>query len=152
MNRFLPLCCLSIWALCLFLARVNFVEAEAEAAKSVDGGDNDEISDFLIEENPDYFSDNDSGSDSDSDSDGDNYDEEDDENDKNENEDTKSKVSKALNKTKKTTNAIKVLKKNRTTITLALVVFAFRNEIFSLIKKMMVRRTLTITDLSLIHI
>ena len=154
MNRFLPLCCLSIWALCLFLARVNFVEAEAEAAKSVDGGDNDEISDFLIEENPDYFSDNDSGSDSESDSDsdsdgdGDNYDEEDDENDKNENEDTKSKVSKALNKTKKTTNkAIKVLKKNRTTITMALVVVAFRNEIFSLIKKMMVRRTLTITDI-----
>ena len=122
MNRFLSLCCLSIWALCLFLARVNFVEAEA--AKSVDGGDNDEISDFLIEENPDYFSDNDSGSDSESDSDGDgdNYDEDDDENDEYENEDAKSKISKALNKTKKTTNkAIKVLKKNRTTVTLSLI-------------------------------
>ena len=49
-------------------------------------------------------------------------------NDENEN-DAKSKVSKALNKSKKTTSkAIKVLKKNRTTITLALAVFAFRCE------------------------
>ncbi|MGK3751281.1 MAG: hypothetical protein ACI8RD_003581, partial [Bacillariaceae sp.] len=146
MNRFLSLCCLSIWALSLFLARVNFVEA---TAKSVDGGDDDEISDFLIEENPDYISDNDSGSDSGSDSENEEYDD-DDENDEheNENEDSKNKVSKALKKTKKTTSkAIKVLKKNRTTITLALVVFAFRNEIFLLIKKMLIRRTLTITDI-----
>jgi signal peptide peptidase SppA len=146
MNRFLSFCCLSIWALSLFLARVNFVEGEV--AKSVDGGDDDEISDFFIEENPDYISDNDSGSDSDSDSDGDDYDDEDDENDEQENEYAKSKVSKALQKTKKTTSkAIGILKKKRTTITLALVVFAFRNEIFLLIKKMLIRRTLTVTDI-----
>jgi signal peptide peptidase SppA len=147
MNRFLSLCCLSIWVLSLFLARIHFVEA----VKSVDeGGHDDEISDFLIEENPDYISDNDIGSDDDRDDCDDNDDDENDEheNDENENEYAKSKVSKALKKTKRTTSkAIKVLKKNRTTITLVLVVFAFRNEIFSLIKKMLIRRTLTITDI-----
>ncbi len=129
------LCCLSLsWA----LAETSRVEKGIGSLKlplgPTGGGlekeDVEFTSDDLIEENPDYVppedseDSDDSDSDSDSDDDGDSEEEE-------ESEDAKTKVSKKLKKSKK--GPFHLLKKNRTKITLALAVFAFRNEIFKLL-------------------
>lgn len=145
MNRFLPVFCLSIWALSLVLARIQLIEATKTA---------DPLSaDIFIEENPEFITD-DNGGDSNSDDDNDNGDEsnsEDDDDDEivvGKNKDAKNIVSITLKKTKKRTNkAIEVIKKNRSRITIALVVFAFRNEILRGMKKMLTKRNLTMTDI-----
>jgi len=145
MNRFLPVFCLSIWALSLVLARIQLIEATKTA---------DPLSaDIFIEENPEFITD-DNGGDSNSDDDNDNGDEsnsEDDDDDEivvGKSKDAKNIVSNTLKKTKKRTNkAIEVIKKNRSRITIALVVFAFRNEILRGMKKMLTKRNLTMTDI-----
>lgn len=145
MNRFLPVFCLSIWALSLVLARIQLIEATKTA---------DPLSaDIFIEENPEFITD-DNGGDSNSDDDNDNGDEsnsEDDDDDEivvGKSKDAKNIVSITLKKTKKRTNkAIEVIKKNRSRITIALVVFAFRNEILRGMKKMLTKRNLTMTDI-----
>ena len=138
-NSLLVFCLLSLSSLSWSFAKESNVEKGIDSSKlplSPIGGGVEEEGNF-IEENPDFVppedsddsDDSDSDSDSDDDTDGD--DDENDNDEEEESEDAKTKISKKLKKPKK--SPLKVLKKNRTKITLALAVFAFRNELFKLI-------------------
>ena len=152
MRRILFLPCLVF--LCLSFALTKAAKAK-ESSDSLElipnptggGSDNDvdTTSGDIIEENPDFVavendvdgSDDDEQSDDDSDDDDDDSDDEDDDDG---DSGTKSKLAKALKKTKKELRSpVKLLKSNRTKITIALAVFAFRKEIFMLVQHLLVQ-------------
>eukprot|EP00551_Chaetoceros_affinis_P005727 CAMPEP_0203678434 /NCGR_PEP_ID=MMETSP0090-20130426/31994_1 /ASSEMBLY_ACC=CAM_ASM_001088 /TAXON_ID=426623 /ORGANISM="Chaetoceros affinis, Strain CCMP159" /LENGTH=526 /DNA_ID=CAMNT_0050545683 /DNA_START=131 /DNA_END=1708 /DNA_ORIENTATION=+ len=128
-----PLLLLLILSVLVQLSPIQFTSSFAAAAAAA--STTETTTSTAIEENPNYIPSNQEGdeeeeSSSDYDS-SDDYDDSDDESDdEDEEEDSKSMINKALSITnKKASKSIEILKKNRTKITIALALFAFRREI-----------------------
>ena len=153
MRTFLLLFYLSISSLSWAFAEVAKGEKSIDSLKlpsnpsggGLDNNDDEISSDGFIEENPDYVqpdlgedsSDSESDFDSDYDFDSDDDGSEDDDDDDGD-DDAKTKMSKKLKRSKKGGNGpFKLLKKNKMKITIALAVFAFRNEICMIIVKLL---------------
>ncbi len=146
MRAFLLLLCISLLSLSWAAAGIPKNEKTADVSKLTlepiggaiddydsDGDDDDDS--FFIEENPDFVppEDDDDDDDDDDASDGDpEGDSSDSEDDGNEDDDAKSKLSKKLKKKKKQ-GPVQLLKNNKAKITIAVAVFAFRNELFKLV-------------------